>query len=268
MNKRLSTIVGAAALAVAGQAAAQITFYEHDGFRGRAYTVDSESRDFTRAGFNDRASSVVVDRGRWEVCEDARFGGQCVVLRRGSYESLRDTGLNDRVSSVRKIERRSNHEEVPVPAMSQPAYEWRQRPNERLFEAPVTSAYAVTGPAEQRCWVERDQVSNEHRRDVNVPGAIIGGIVGGILGHQVGSGRGNTVATIGGAVGGAALGANVDKIRDRVSGRDVRRCENVASGRPEYWDVTYNFRGVTHRVQTQTDPGRTITVNRDGQPRT
>jgi uncharacterized protein YcfJ len=47
----------------------------------------------------------------------------------------------------------------------------------------------------------------------------------------------------------------------------VQRCENVASTRADYYDVTYNFRGVTHRVQTQTDPGRTILVNQRGEPR-
>ena len=121
------------------------------------------------------------------------------------------------------------------------------------------------GPPEQRCWVERGQVSE--RRDLNVPGAIIGGVLGGILGHQVGGGTGNTVATIGGAVGGGALGANVDRIRDPGTGQDVRRCENVAGQTPQYWDVTYNYQGVEHRVQMNTQPGATIAVNSRGEPR-
>ncbi len=41
--------------------------------------------------------------GRWEVCEDARFSGQCVVLRPGGYPSLAAMGLNDRVSSARTV---------------------------------------------------------------------------------------------------------------------------------------------------------------------
>ena len=102
---------------------------------------------------------------------------------------------------------------------------------------------------------------------MNVPGGVIGGVIGGILGHQVGGGTGKTAATIGGAVGGAALGANLDRIRDPSSGREVRRCENAAAGTPEYWDVTYNFRGIEHRVQTATRPGPTITVNGNGEPR-
>jgi uncharacterized protein YcfJ len=31
--------------------------------------------------------------------------------------------------------------------------------------------------------------------------------------------------------------------------------------------VTYEFRGQQHRVQMARDPGRTVTVNRNGEPR-
>ena len=51
--------------------------------------------------------------------------------------------------------------------------------------------------------------------------------------------------------------------------RDVRRCENVSNPKPEYWDVTYNYRGQEHRVQMNTPPGNTIAVNSStGEPRT
>ncbi len=262
----LKTVAAAAALLAAGQAFAQVTFYEGEGFRGRAFAASRPIEDFAGTGFNDRASSVVVDRGRWEVCEDAGFRGRCVVLRRGSYDSLRGMGLENQVSSVRPVNGRARYEnEAPEP-LSAPTYEFRQRPSERMFEAPVVSTRAVMGPPEQRCWVERQQV--EERRDLNVPGGVIGGVLGGILGHQIGGGTGKTVATIGGAVAGGALGANVDRIRDPASGRDVRRCENVASsGPPQYYDVVYTFRGVEHHVQTATPPGRTVAVNGNGEPR-
>jgi hypothetical protein len=94
----LRPLVAAAALLGAGQAFAQVTFYEHEGFRGRVFAADRPIANFAAYGFNDRASSVVVDRGRWEVCEDAGFRGRCVVLRRGSYESMRRLGLENRIS--------------------------------------------------------------------------------------------------------------------------------------------------------------------------
>ncbi|MEO8079389.1 MAG: beta/gamma crystallin-related protein [Caldimonas sp.] len=270
MNHLLRPLVGAAALAFAAHASAQITFYEGEGFRGRAFATDKEVQNFKRSGFNDRASSVVVDRGRWEVCENARFEGRCVVLRRGSYDTLRGMGMENRVSSVRRVDERRHYDNEAPQALAAPTYEYRRRPNERLREAPVTSVHAVVGPPEQRCWVERQQVAQTERGELNVPGAIIGGVIGGILGHQVGGGTGKDLATIGGLAGGAAVGANVgrDRSPETTGTRNVRRCENVAAnGPPQYWDVTYEFRGVEHRVQMSTPPGRTITVNRDGEPR-
>jgi hypothetical protein len=189
---RLKPVLAAAALVASAGASAQITFYEGEGFRGRAFTTDRPVRDMERQGFNDRAASVVVDRGRWEVCENARFDGRCVVLRRGSYESLREAGLSRSISSVRPFDERSRYEaEPPLQGMDRPNYAYRQRPDERTFEAPVRSVRAVVGTPEQRCWMERQEVQQE-RRELNPAGGVIGGIIGGILGHQVGSGSGNT----------------------------------------------------------------------------
>ncbi len=101
----------------------------------------------------------------------------------------------------------------------------------------------------------------------NVGGAVIGGILGGVLGHQIGSGRGNDVATAVGAVGGAAIGANVNRGSGGYT-QNVQKCQAVpGSEKVEYWDVTYVFRGVTHRAQLSFAPGATITVNGRGEPR-
>jgi uncharacterized protein YcfJ/chorismate mutase len=147
-----------------------------------------------------------------------------------------------------------------------PAYDYRRRQNERVYEANVSSVRAVVGPPEQRCWVERERVANS---GVNVPGAIVGGVIGGILGHQIGSGRGQDLATGIGVVTGAAVGANVGRAPDgTVYSQNVRRCEYVStSARLDYWDVTYNFAGYEHRVQMTSLPGPTIFVNAQGEPR-
>jgi uncharacterized protein YcfJ len=210
---------------------------------------------------------VVVDRGRWEVCEDARFAGRCVVLRRGSYDTLAGMGLNDRISSARPVADRGHYDNEAAAPLAAPNYDYRRRPNERVFEAPVTSVRAVVGPPSERCWVERQQVTEPSRGNANVGGAVVGAIIGGVLGHQVGGGTGKDVATAGGAVAGAVIGANAGRDGNVTSERDVRRCETTASGPPEYWDVTYNFRGVEHRVQMTAPPGPTIAVNRNGEPR-
>ncbi|HTP38800.1 MAG TPA: beta/gamma crystallin-related protein [Steroidobacteraceae bacterium] len=267
MNWRTGLALGLSALGLTSIALANVTFYEGEGFRGRAFSAARPVSNFKRAGFNDRASSVIVSGGRWEVCEDARFRGRCVVLHSGSYESLSRMGLNDRLSSARPVDDRGHYaNEVPDPPPTAgpppPPYEYRWRPNERTYQARVTSVHAVVGPPERRCWVEREQVSSRP----NVGGAIVGGLIGGILGHQVGSGHGNDAATAGGAVVGAAVGANAGR-GNETYGRDVRRCDTVADTTPDYWDVTYDFRGTQHRVQMSAPPGATITVNREGEPR-
>ena len=263
MKLRMSMVAVAAAAAVALPAAAQVSLYAGDAFHGEVFRVDGTVWNLDRTGFNDRASSAVVERGRWEVCEDARFAGRCIVLAPGSYPSLDAFGFGNRISSVRPVVQRAAYAvEAPPPA---PVYEYRRRPSERLFEATVTSVRAVVGPPEQRCWVVRAQVV-EPRGEPNVAGAIIGGVIGGVLGHQVGAGRGRDVATVGGAVAGAAIGANTG--RTMAGGRDVQRCETVGdTGRPAYWDVTYVFRGLEHRAQMSAAPGPTITVNGQGEPR-
>jgi len=271
MNAPLRSVIGMAALAIVTQAAAQVTFFEREGFQGRSFTTEQQIGNFERFGFNDRASAVIVDRGRWQLCEHARFQGQCVVLRPGQYESLAAIGLNNSVSSVRPVSRNARNDDrddrVSHPLAGE--YDYRQRNNERLYQADVTSVRAVVGQAEQRCWVEREQVVQDRRDSANVPAAIAGGIIGGILGHQIGGGRGRDIATVGGAVGGAALGANVGRGGggQQVYSQDVQRCANVSQARPEYWDVTYNFRGQEHRMQMSQPPGPTITVNRVGEPR-
>ena len=267
MNVLLRSALVAAGLGVATQAAAQIVFYEHDEFGGRSFTAERPMANFERTGFNDRASSVVVLRERWEICTDAAYRGDCVVVRPGRYPSLSALGLNDRVSSMRPVGRSARVEESRFAPQAQVGvYDNYRRPNERVFQAEVTSVRAVyAASSDQRCWVDRQQVS---QGEANIPGAVVGGIVGGVLGHQIGSGRGNDVATVGGAVAGAAIGSNVGRDRGDGHSRDVRRCENVpASGRPHHWDVTYAFRGREHHMQTTAPPGRTVAVNGQGEPR-
>ncbi|HEY3237088.1 MAG TPA: beta/gamma crystallin-related protein, partial [Polyangiaceae bacterium] len=92
METMWKTMLGVAAIVFATQAAAQITFYEGEGFRGRTFFADRTIDNFDGYGFNDRASSAVVDGGRWQVCEDARFEGRCVILQPGSYDSLAGMG--------------------------------------------------------------------------------------------------------------------------------------------------------------------------------
>ena len=125
MNAFLKWALALLAALLAGQAGAQVTFYEHQNFEGRSFTALQPLDDFNRAGFNDRASSVVVTGNPWEVCEDVRFGGQCMILRPGSYRSLRDMRMNNRLSSARPIGRHGHHHDdryAPQPLPGQIAF--------------------------------------------------------------------------------------------------------------------------------------------------
>jgi len=155
------------------------------------------------------------------------------------------------------------------PSRSEQRRDYRRRQNETLYEAEVVSVRAVMGPPEQRCWIEREQLVQQ-RPDIHIGGALLGAVVGGVVGHQIGGGTGQDIATAGGAVAGAFIGSNIarDRFGNPVATQDVQRCSNV-SGRsePAYWDVTYRFDGNMHHAQMTSQPGRYITVNRDGEPR-
>src|SRR5258705_200297 len=144
MKAVLRNAAAVALVSISTQAAAQLTFYENEGFAGRSFTANNQVDNFAQYGFNDRASSVIVAGDRWEVCQDSRFTGRCVVLRPGRYPSLAAMGLNDRVSSVRLVNanvRIEDNRYAPPPPVA--VYDNRRRRNERLYEANVTSVHAV-----------------------------------------------------------------------------------------------------------------------------
>jgi uncharacterized protein YcfJ len=271
MSNIFRIAMAVAGLGLGAQAAAQVTLYEHDDYGGRSVTTDRTIVNLGRVGFNDRSSSAVV-RGtrsqRWEVCEDRRFQGRCMVLVRGAYPNLSAMGLGDRISSVRPVGGNARLDDGRFAPQPAPAYDYGRRPSERIYQAEITSVRAVMDNPGQRCWVERGQVTQE-REGANVPGAILGAVIGGVLGHQIGGGSGRDLATGIGVVAGAAIGGNSGRADgQQVVTRDVRRCEGEPGGaRPAYWDVTYQFRGVEHRMQMTRRPGATVSVNARGEPR-
>jgi hypothetical protein len=171
----------------------------------RRFATSQAVSNFKRTGFNNEASSVVVEHGRWEVCEDSQFRGRCVVLRRGSYDSLANLGPGE-PDLVGPAGLGQPPLREPAAAGARHAYEYVAGPNERLSEAPVTSVRAVMGrPSSAAGPSARRQRAREAR--LQRAGRVIGGVLGGILGHQIGSGTGKDIATVGGVVGGAAIGA-------------------------------------------------------------
>jgi hypothetical protein len=82
--------------------AADLVLYAEDDFQGRPVSVIIDMRQLGTLNFNDRASSVVVEKGAWVLCSDEDFSGTCVTLEPGRYSSLKELGLEDTVTSVRR----------------------------------------------------------------------------------------------------------------------------------------------------------------------
>lgn len=80
---------------------ADAVLFEHAGYGGRAYEVRGDMPDFVQIGFNDRASSIQIRRGEWELCDDAYYRGRC--WRVSADMGVFPREMNDRVSSIRRI---------------------------------------------------------------------------------------------------------------------------------------------------------------------
>lgn len=66
---------------------------------GQTLWVDRAVENLARLGFNDSASHVEVQGGRWELCDDGGFSGRCLVFGPGRHEL--PPSLRNRLSSLR-----------------------------------------------------------------------------------------------------------------------------------------------------------------------
>lgn len=69
--------------------------------RGEPLALERNTEDLVRQNFNDRAGSIVVNEGQWEVCSDANFRGRCEVIGPGQYARL--NALDNKISSLRRV---------------------------------------------------------------------------------------------------------------------------------------------------------------------
>lgn len=69
--------------------------------RGEPVALERNTEDLVRQNFNDRAGSIVVNEGQWEVCSDANFRGRCEVIGPGQYARL--NALDNKISSLRRV---------------------------------------------------------------------------------------------------------------------------------------------------------------------
>jgi len=115
MNAIFKHALLAGGLAIAAQASAQVTLYEHPGFRGQSFNAERPIGNLERSGFNNRGSSAIVRGESWEVCDGPGFSGRCALLRPGEYPSLGAMGLNDSVTSLRREADRTGRIDPSIP---------------------------------------------------------------------------------------------------------------------------------------------------------
>ncbi|HET9651559.1 MAG TPA: beta/gamma crystallin-related protein [Usitatibacter sp.] len=92
------------ALAAGAVQAAEMSVFKQPNFTGDALTLHGDNPNLAANGFQDQISSLVINSGRWEVCSQPNFQGDCAVLERGQYPAL-EQRLNHRIESVREVSR-------------------------------------------------------------------------------------------------------------------------------------------------------------------
>jgi hypothetical protein len=78
---------------------ATLVLFAEPNFKGRSYSAQREVRNLADVGFNDMASSIRVTGGRWQVCIDKNFQGQCLIVSRDTNELT--TNFMRQISSIR-----------------------------------------------------------------------------------------------------------------------------------------------------------------------
>jgi hypothetical protein len=82
---------------------ARVILYEMPNFSGQSHVIRGDYlANLDNTDFNDRASSVRIERGYWLFCTDANFRGECRTAGPGDYPTM-PPGLNNRISSLRRI---------------------------------------------------------------------------------------------------------------------------------------------------------------------
>lgn len=81
-----------------GDKHARIVLFEGGNHTGRSVELDGRVDNFERIGFNDRAASIIVERGTWRLCSDSEGRGECREFGPGRH--LLPPGLQRRVSSA------------------------------------------------------------------------------------------------------------------------------------------------------------------------
>lgn len=93
--------------------AADIELYSSTSFAGDVVGFNGDVADLNAYGFSNRASSIRIRRGVWQVCSDANYRGNCMTLDR-DVANLTSVGLNDSITSFRRSAGSGQNHEIIV----------------------------------------------------------------------------------------------------------------------------------------------------------
>ncbi|MEP7306080.1 MAG: beta/gamma crystallin-related protein [Acidobacteriota bacterium] len=133
-----------------------ITVSDDVNFEGTTATFRRDIPDLRDVFLNDRISSLQVAPGEsWEVCENTNYTGRCVVVS-GAERDLRRRGMNDTITSLRRVGGRDRREgfddrgdrggPIGVPRPTRGEIVLFDRPGYRGTAQSVTDASAGLGP--------------------------------------------------------------------------------------------------------------------------
>ncbi|PHS21975.1 MAG: hypothetical protein COA84_14555 [Robiginitomaculum sp.] len=80
----------------------QITLFEGYNFSGPRITIDRETTSLMNVGFSNRAGSVRINSGTWELCDGSGFSKTCRIVER-DQNNLGNIGLDNLVTSLRPV---------------------------------------------------------------------------------------------------------------------------------------------------------------------
>ncbi|HXF78044.1 MAG TPA: beta/gamma crystallin-related protein [Usitatibacter sp.] len=97
----LRAALAAATLVSASAYAAGLTLYTQPDFAGQRHGIQGEESSLA-SSIQDQAASAVVEFGRWQVCTQPGFKGDCMTLEPGRYSRL-DARVFHRIESARPV---------------------------------------------------------------------------------------------------------------------------------------------------------------------
>lgn len=127
---QLAVLMCSAWLSQSVASAAELTLFGRDDFSGREVNLSDAVPDLSLIGFDDRAGSLVIWEGRWQLCTRPGFQGRCRVLGPGEYPRLHR--LDNRISSLRPLELKAGTQRWYRPEHGRDVT--RREPGVELFE--------------------------------------------------------------------------------------------------------------------------------------